>query len=123
MSLSIRTAKLVLLIIAMVFGTFEPAGRDPLFRGGAVQPSQTARKNSKPLVLRGGHNLADNYPDDDRLRRPSEPLCQIQPLENAVNAGVDRVLKAMTNAIQNRRAFCIYLTKDHPACSPGRWRC
>src|SRR5436305_6214086 len=123
MSLSIRSAKLALVILAMVFGTFEPAGHDPLWSGRPANPTHGAPRKSRPLVLRIGHNFSDNYATDDRLRKPSHSLCQIRLLEKAVCPRTAHVLKGMSSVVQMRRTSGTYPTKDHPAFSPSRWRC
>lgn len=118
-----RAMKVALVFLAVLLGIFEPVSQNVSAAANSRPPSRGSRQKQAFQVLRVGHNFSDHYPNTTRVRKPYSGLNG--PRKFAVTAGrcINSKIEAMSAAKQTRRSSLLYLTMDHPASSPARWRC
>jgi hypothetical protein len=118
-----RLIRAFLVLVAIALGLFEPVIQNPSQTCDSRLPSKSSPDGPKPLGLRNAYSLSDHYPDTTRTRKPYRGLNGPRRFEEIERRRVDSKIKAMLVAREKRRSVHLYLTMDHPASSPGRWRC
>ena len=113
--------RFMLVLTVFVFEIFQPFCQH--FTVVSASPTRIPTRETVPQQVRAGHNMASQYSETERLRKPQTEQGGSERIAVLPSRRIESMIRYRSIMQHRPRSIQLYGSKQHPAFSPGRWRC